>query len=147
MILRNFVLLRAFTVCMENLLRFEISRRSIWAKWNLHRSEFHSTQSYVNAANEVTSYRSKILSQSEISNRVSCKRALCLLATVLSINENKNKMDLGLFKIGGYVNLGLFKTKRAICHMYWLSCLCSIRQEFPLKLLMKENVDGKKDHW
>ena len=61
----------------------------------------------------------EVKSQTGLSSlRVSCKRALCLLATVLSINENKNKMDLGLFKIGGYVNLGLFKTKGAICRMY-----------------------------
>ena len=63
MILRNFISLRAFTIYMENLLRFEISLRSIWAKWNLHRTEFHYAQSHVNADNEVTSH------QSEISNR------------------------------------------------------------------------------
>ena len=60
MILRNFISLRAFTVYMENSLRFENS---------LHRSEFHSPQSHVNADNEVTSHRSEILPQSEISNR------------------------------------------------------------------------------
>ena len=31
-------------------------------------------------------------------------------------NEIKNKMDLGLFKFGGYVDLGLFKTKVATCN-------------------------------
>ena len=72
MILRNFISLRAFTVYMENSLWFEISLRSIWPKWNLHRSEFHSAQSHVNADNEVTSYQSEILSwsESEVSNRV-----------------------------------------------------------------------------
>ena len=69
MILRNFISLRAFFVYMENSLRFEISLRSIWPKWNLDWSEFHSAQSHVNVYNEVTSHRSKILSQSEISNQ------------------------------------------------------------------------------
>ena len=35
---------------------------------------------------------------------------------ILSISENKNKMDLDLSKIGRYVNLGLFKTKGAKCN-------------------------------
>ena len=68
MILRNFISLRAFTVYMENSLRFEISLRSIWPKWNLHWSEFHSARSHVNADNEVTLHQSEILSRSEISN-------------------------------------------------------------------------------
>ena len=55
MILRNFISLRAFTVYMENSLRFEISFRSIWPEWNLHRSEFHYARSHVSADNEVTS--------------------------------------------------------------------------------------------
>ena len=33
MILRNFISLQAFNVYMENSLRFEISRRSMWPKW------------------------------------------------------------------------------------------------------------------
>ena len=57
MILRNFISLPAFTVYMENSLRFEISLRSNWPKWNLHRSEFHYTLSHVNADNEVTSHQ------------------------------------------------------------------------------------------
>ena len=69
MILRNFISLRAFTVYMENSLRFEISLRSNWPKWNLHRSEFHSAWILVNNDNEVTSHQSEILSWSEISNR------------------------------------------------------------------------------
>ena len=69
MILRNFVSLQAFTVYMENSLRFEISLRSIWPKWNLHQSEFHYTQSHVNADNEVTSHQREISPRSEISNR------------------------------------------------------------------------------
>ena len=39
----------------------------------------------------------------------------------------KNKMDLGLFKIGGYVDLALFKTKGATCNLTLLvgySLLC-----------------------
>ena len=68
MILRKFILLQEFTVYMENSLHFEISLRSIWAKWNLHQNEFHYMRSHVNADNEVTSYRSEILPQSEISN-------------------------------------------------------------------------------
>ena len=69
MILRNFISQQAFTIYMENSMRFEISLHSIWPKWNLHRSEFHSARSHVNADNEVTSHRSEILSRSEISNQ------------------------------------------------------------------------------
>ena len=68
MILRNFISLLAFTVYMDNSLRFEISLRSIWPEWNLHQSEFHYAQGHVNADNEVTSHRSEILPRSEISN-------------------------------------------------------------------------------
>ena len=81
MILCNFVSLRAFTVYMENSLRFEISLRSNWPKWNLHQSDFHSARSHVNADNEVILHRSEILpqvkSQTSLSSlRVSWKRAL-----------------------------------------------------------------------
>ena len=69
MILRNFISLRAFTVYMENLLRFEISLRSVWPKWNLHQNDFHYAWSHVNADNEVTWHWSEILPQSEISNQ------------------------------------------------------------------------------
>ena len=69
MILHNFISLRVFIVYMENSLLFEILLRSNWPKWNLHRSEFHDARSHVNADNEVTSHRSEILPQSEISNR------------------------------------------------------------------------------
>ena len=69
MILRNFISLRAFTVYMENSLRFEISLRSVWLKWNLHQSELHFARSHVNANNEVTLHRSEISPQSEISNQ------------------------------------------------------------------------------
>ena len=70
MILRNFISLRAFTVCMQ----FEISFRSIWPK-------FHFAWTHVNTNNEVTLHRSQILPRSEISNwfefiQVSYKRAL-----------------------------------------------------------------------
>ena len=58
--MRNFILLRAFTVYMEN---------AIWLKWNLHWSEFHYTRSHVNADNEIASHRSEILPRSETSNR------------------------------------------------------------------------------
>ena len=51
-ILRNFISLQEFTVYMENSLRFEIS---LWS------SEFHYAESHVNADNEVTSHRSKVL--------------------------------------------------------------------------------------
>ena len=68
MILRNFILLLAFAVYMENSLQFEISPRSIWPKWNLHQSEFHYSWSNANAS-KVTSQWSEILSWSEISNR------------------------------------------------------------------------------
>ena len=68
MILRNFISLRAFTGYKENSLRFEITLRSIWPKWNLHQKEFHYARSHVNADSEVTSHRSEILPRSEISN-------------------------------------------------------------------------------
>ena len=70
MILGNFVSMRAFTVYMEDLLRFEISLRLNWPKWNLHRSEFHFAWINENANNEFTLYQSEILPQSEISNRL-----------------------------------------------------------------------------
>ena len=70
MILRNFISLRAFAVYMENSLQFEISLRSNWTQWNSHWSEFHYVRSHVNADNEVTSHRSEILPQNEISNRL-----------------------------------------------------------------------------
>ena len=69
MILRKFISLRAFTVYIENSLWFEISLRAIWPKWNLHQSEFHYARSHLNADNEVTSHRSEVLPQSEISNQ------------------------------------------------------------------------------
>ena len=69
MILRNLISLRGFTVYMENSLRFKISLRSIWPKWNLHRNEFHFARSHVNADNEVTLQRNEILPWSEISNQ------------------------------------------------------------------------------
>ena len=69
MILCNLILLRAFTVYMENSLWFEILLRSIWPQWNLHWSEFHFARSHVNADNELTFRQSKILPRSEISNR------------------------------------------------------------------------------
>ena len=68
MILRNFMSLRAFTAYMENSLRFEISLRSIWQKWNLHQSEFHYARIHVNT-DKVTSHRSAILLRSEISSQ------------------------------------------------------------------------------
>ena len=63
MILRNFISLQAITVYMGNSLRFEISLRSI------SRNEFHYARGHVNADNEVTSHRSEVLHQSEISSR------------------------------------------------------------------------------
>ena len=69
MILRSFILLRAFTFYMENSLRFNISLRLIWPKWNSQQSEFRFARSHVNADNEVTLQQSEILPRSEISNR------------------------------------------------------------------------------
>ena len=63
MILRNFISLRAFTVYMENSLRFEISHGRIG------RREFNLARSHVNIDNEVTLHRHEILPRSEISNR------------------------------------------------------------------------------
>ena len=69
LILRIFISLRTFTVYKEKSLWFEIWFRSIWLKRNFHRSEFHYVRSHVNADNEITSHRSEILPQGEISNR------------------------------------------------------------------------------
>ena len=69
LILRNFISLRAFTVYMKNSLQFEISLWSNWPKWHLHRSDFHSAWTQVNANNEIILHRSEILPRSEISNR------------------------------------------------------------------------------
>ena len=68
MILRNFISLRAFTIYMQNSLRFEISLRSNWPKWNLHRSEFHFAWTHVNTNDEVALHQSENLPQSEISD-------------------------------------------------------------------------------
>ena len=68
MILRNFISLRAYTIYMENPLRFEISLQSIWPKWNFHRSEFHYAQSHVNPDNEFTSHRSEISNRSDLTS-------------------------------------------------------------------------------
>ena len=57
-----------YTFYMKNSLRFEISLRSNWPKWNLHRSEFHFAWTHMNTNNEVTLHRSEILPHSEISN-------------------------------------------------------------------------------
>ena len=102
MTLRKFISLRAFTVYMENSLRFEISFRSIWPKWSLHRSEFHSTRSQVNADNEVTSHRSEFYPQVKSQTsliRVSWKRALILLKyetfqAVWTISAPLSKLDI-----------------------------------------------------
>ena len=40
---------------------------------------------------------------------------------MLIINEIKNKMDLGLFKIGECVDFGLFKTKGSTCILEFTS--------------------------
>ena len=68
MILPNFISLRAFTIYMENSLQYEIHFGQ-FDRSDLHRSEFHSVGSHVNADNEVTSHQSEILSRIEISNR------------------------------------------------------------------------------
>ena len=68
MILRNFISLWWFTVYMENSLRFEISLRSNWPKWSLHRSEFHFVWTHVNSNNAVTLDQSEVSPRSEISN-------------------------------------------------------------------------------
>ena len=67
MILRNLISLRAFTVYMKISLRFEISHRPNWSKWNFHRSEFHFAWTHVNTDNEVTLHLSEISPRSEIS--------------------------------------------------------------------------------
>ena len=81
MILRNFVSMRVVTVYMENLVRFEISLRSIWPKWNLPRSKFHSAWAIWTLIRKLPStgmkFYPEVKSQTSLSPfRVSCKRAL-----------------------------------------------------------------------
>ena len=59
----------AFTVCMENSLRFEISLRSIRPKLNLDWGEVRCARGHVSAGGEVTSHRGEILPRNEISSR------------------------------------------------------------------------------
>ena len=82
MILRSFISLRAFTVYMENSLRFEVSLRSIWRKWNLHQSEFHYVRSHVNADMKLPHTEVKFYPEVQTglsSLRVSCKHALTFM--------------------------------------------------------------------
>ena len=93
MILRYFISLRAFTVYMVNSLRYEISFRSNWPKWNLHWSEFHYARSHVNADNEVlhteVKFYPEVKSQIGLSSlRVSCKRALSQTSQICSSGLN-----------------------------------------------------------
>ena len=71
----------AVIYCLHGKLTTVISLWSTWPKWNLHRSEFHSARSHVNADNEVThtelKFYPEVKSQTGLSSlRVSCKRAL-----------------------------------------------------------------------
>ena len=74
MILRYFISLQAFTVYMENSLRFEISLRSIWPKWiSLRRKSY---KRWKLPHTEVRFYP-EVKSQTVLSSlRVSCNRAL-----------------------------------------------------------------------
>ena len=94
MILCNFVSLRAFTPYMENSLRFEISLWSIWLKWNLHRSEFHSTEVMWTLLMKLpyteVKFYPEVKSQTSLSSlRVSCKHAFLISANNLFINTWK----------------------------------------------------------
>ena len=85
MILRNFISPRAFTVYVENSLRFEISLQSIWPKWNLHRSDFHYARVMwtliMKLPHTEVKFYPEVKSQTGLSSvRVSCKRALRYLA-------------------------------------------------------------------
>ena len=113
MILRNFISLWAFTVYMENSLRFEISLRSNWPKWNLHRSDFHPARSYVNADNEVTLNRSEVLPRSETglsSLRVSCKRALSKMDFSVECFTNDFKQHFTIKRVKIWLLGGLLNT-------------------------------------
>ena len=67
MILRNFISLRAFTVYMENSLRFEVSLRILFQI--CIEVSFTPPEVMFNADNEVILHRSEFLPRSEISNR------------------------------------------------------------------------------
>ena len=81
MILRNFILLWAFTVYMENSLQCEISLWPIWLKRNFHQSEFHYAEVMWTLIMKLPHTEVKIYpetkSQTGLSSLwVSCKRAL-----------------------------------------------------------------------
>ena len=69
MILCNFISLLAYTVYMENSLRFEVSLWSNRPIWNLHQSEFNFAWGHVNADKQVTLHQIEIIPQSEISKQ------------------------------------------------------------------------------
>ena len=69
MILCNFISLLAFTVYMENSLRFEVSLWSNWPVWNLHQSQFNFAWGHVNVDKQVTLHQIEIIPQSEISKQ------------------------------------------------------------------------------
>ena len=84
MILRSFISLRAFAVYMENSMRFEISLRSNWPKWNLHQSHVIKVTAHkvmwtliMKLPHTEVKFYSEVKSQTGLSSlRISCKRAL-----------------------------------------------------------------------
>ena len=131
MILRNFISLRAFTVYMENSLRFEI----------LHRSEFHYARSHVNADNEVTSHRSEfypeVKSQTGLSSlQISYKRAL--KEKISNVIKKINKL-LVTFHVSFVIkNMNLAK-KRCPAWVGGECKLCKIKYHFEVSLNCKES--------
>ena len=124
MILRNFISLRAFTVYMENSLRFEI----------LHRS-------HVNADNEVTSHRSEfypeVKSQTGLSSlQISYKRAL--KEKISNVIKKINKL-LVTFHVSFVIkNMNLAK-KHCPAWVGGECKLCKIKYHFEVSLNCKES--------
>ena len=81
MILRSLISLSVFTVYMENSLRFELSLRSNWPKWNLHEVSFTSLELMWTLIMKLpyteVKFYPEVKSQAGLtSRRVSCKHAL-----------------------------------------------------------------------
>ena len=88
MILRNFISLKVFIYYLHEKLTAVWKFTSVklievkLTEWNLHRSDFHFAWTHMNTNNEVTSHRSEILPQSEISNRFETRSHVNVLLVV-----------------------------------------------------------------
>ena len=85
MILHNFNSLRAFTVYS---LWFEISLRSNWSKWHLHRSKFHFARSQWNTDNEINLHQSEILRRNENTSQFEFTSGQFYLTTTVKKSYN-----------------------------------------------------------